>query len=59
MKSVQSAMGPQLMTSLSLADNEILIDVDGTTPTQPVLQHIGMSAWPGNLWFIFMLRFMG
>lgn len=49
MKSVQNAMGPQLMTSLSLAENEILIDVDGTIPTQPVLQHIGMSAWPGRL----------
>ncbi|KZV55109.1 hypothetical protein F511_32365 [Dorcoceras hygrometricum] len=49
MKSVQNAMGPQLMTSLSLTQNEILIDVDGTIPTQPVLQHIGMSAWPGRL----------
>lgn len=48
-KSAQNAGGPQVISSLSLADDEIIIDVDGTVPTQPVLQHIGMSAWPGNL----------
>ncbi|XP_057774019.1 uncharacterized protein LOC130993225 [Salvia miltiorrhiza] len=48
-KSAQNALGPQVIASLSLADDEIIIDVDGTVPTQPVLQHIGMSAWPGRL----------
>lgn len=48
-KSAQNAVGPQVISTLSLADDEIIIDVDGTVPTQPVLQHIGMSAWPGNL----------
>ncbi|XP_042049887.1 uncharacterized protein LOC121795423 isoform X2 [Salvia splendens] len=45
-KSAQNALGPQAIAALSLADDEIIIDVDGTVPTQPVLQHIGMSAWP-------------
>ncbi|XP_057424539.1 uncharacterized protein LOC130718090 isoform X2 [Lotus japonicus] len=35
--------------SLQLAEEEIVLDVDGTIPTQPVLQHIGISAWPGRL----------
>lgn len=48
-KFVQNAVGPQVISNLSLAEDEIIIDVDGTVPTQPVLQHIGMSAWPGNL----------
>ncbi|KAL6550844.1 hypothetical protein OROMI_021332 [Orobanche minor] len=48
-KFVQSAVGPQVVSNLPLADDEFIIDVDGTVPTQPVLQHIGMSAWPGRL----------
>ncbi|KAF5939515.1 hypothetical protein HYC85_023774 [Camellia sinensis] len=28
---------------------KFILDVDGTVPTQPVLQHIGISAWPGRL----------
>ncbi|XP_028793538.1 uncharacterized protein LOC114749213 [Neltuma alba] len=35
--------------NLQLADGEVVVDVDGTNPTQPVLQHIGISAWPGRL----------
>ncbi|KAL7090737.1 hypothetical protein ACP275_12G059600 [Erythranthe tilingii] len=48
-KFVQNAVGPQVISNLSLAEDEIIIDIDGTVPTQPVLQHIGMSAWPGRL----------
>ncbi|KAG4984695.1 hypothetical protein JHK87_029444 [Glycine soja] len=35
--------------NLQLAEGEIVLDVDGTIPTQPVLQHIGITAWPGRL----------
>lgn len=35
--------------NLQLAEDEIVLDVDGTIPTLPVLQHIGISAWPGRL----------
>lgn len=34
--------------NLQLAEGEIILDVDGTIPTQPVLQHIGITAWPGE-----------
>ncbi|KAK3012887.1 hypothetical protein RJ639_009704 [Escallonia herrerae] len=48
-KSVNSAFGPQLISKLHLAEGEIILDIDGTIPTQPVLQHIGLSSWPGRL----------
>ncbi|GFQ03171.1 hypothetical protein PHJA_002460900 [Phtheirospermum japonicum] len=48
-KFVQNAVGPQVVSNLSLAEDEVIVDIDGTVPTQPVLQHIGMSAWPGRL----------
>ncbi|XP_051121517.1 uncharacterized protein LOC127244950 [Andrographis paniculata] len=48
-KFVQNAGGPQASSNLSLAEEEIIVDIDGTVPTQPVLQHVGMSAWPGRL----------
>ncbi|CAL0320661.1 unnamed protein product [Lupinus luteus] len=37
------------VATLQLAEDEIVLDVDGTIPTLPVLQHIGISAWPGRL----------
>ncbi|XP_010315811.2 uncharacterized protein [Solanum lycopersicum] len=48
-KAVQNFSGPQLVSNLSLAEEEIVLEVDGTVPTQPVLEHIGISAWPGRL----------
>lgn len=32
-----------------LIGGEVIIDNDGANPTQPVLQHIGITAWPGKL----------
>ncbi|XP_031269863.1 uncharacterized protein LOC116128295 [Pistacia vera] len=53
-KAAKSALGSsisrlQLAANFQLAEGEIILDVDGSVPTQPVLQHIGMSAWPGRL----------
>uniref|UniRef100_A0A5B7B087 DUF639 domain-containing protein n=2 Tax=Davidia involucrata TaxID=16924 RepID=A0A5B7B087_DAVIN len=48
-KTAKNALGPQSISNLQLAEGEIILDVDGTVPTQPVLQHIGISAWPGRL----------
>ncbi|KAK3004651.1 hypothetical protein RJ639_019405 [Escallonia herrerae] len=49
-KSVNSAFGPQLISKLQLAEGEIILDIDGTIPTQPVLQRIGLSSWPVGLY---------
>ncbi|KAG9148781.1 hypothetical protein Leryth_018092 [Lithospermum erythrorhizon] len=48
-KVMQNGVGSQLTSTLSLAENEIILETDGTVPTQPVLQHVGISAWPGRL----------
>lgn len=37
------------LSSLRLDKGEMIIDIDGTVTTQPVLQHLGISAWPGRL----------
>lgn len=37
------------LSSLRLDKEEMIIDIDGTVTTQPVLQHLGISAWPGRL----------
>lgn len=48
-KSAKNASGSTLFSNLQLVEGEIILDIDGTVPTQPVLQHIGISAWPGRL----------
>ncbi|XP_073112677.1 uncharacterized protein [Elaeis guineensis] len=49
LKSAKSIIWSPLASSLHLSDGEMILDVDGVMPTQPVLQHIGISAWPGRL----------
>lgn len=46
-KAAKNTLGPSL-TNLPLSDVEIIIDIEGAVPTQPVLQHVGISAWPGG-----------
>ncbi|KAL5982985.1 hypothetical protein ACLOJK_017065 [Asimina triloba] len=48
-KAAKSASQQAPTSNLQLAEGEIILDIDGTVPTQPVLQHIGISAWPGRL----------
>ncbi|GMN52667.1 hypothetical protein TIFTF001_021805 [Ficus carica] len=47
-KAAKSALVPT-GGNLQIAEGEIVLDIEGTVPTQPVLQHIGISAWPGRL----------
>ncbi|XP_022992980.1 uncharacterized protein LOC111489145 isoform X1 [Cucurbita maxima] len=47
-KATKNALHPST-GNLHLSEGEIVLEVDGTVPTQPVLQHIGISAWPGRL----------
>lgn len=48
LKSAKNIIRSPLASSLHLSDGEMILDVDGVMPTQPVLQHIGISAWPGR-----------
>ncbi|XP_022763874.1 uncharacterized protein LOC111309188 [Durio zibethinus] len=47
-KAVKNSLGPSL-SNLPLSEVEIILDIEGAVPTQPVLQHVGISAWPGRL----------
>lgn len=47
-KSASKASASPLVSNL-LVEGEIILDVDGTVPTQPVFQHIGISGWPGRV----------
>ncbi|KAF2302342.1 hypothetical protein GH714_034157 [Hevea brasiliensis] len=48
-KIIRAAKNTPGNVNLQLAEGEIILDVDGTVPTQPILQHVGISAWPGRL----------
>lgn len=48
LKAAKNALPLPLTSNLQLSDGEIVLDVDGNIPIQPVLQHIGISAWPGE-----------
>ncbi|CAK9859332.1 unnamed protein product [Sphagnum jensenii] len=48
-KTMKGQVTQALVKSLQLVRNETVIDIDGTATTQPVLQHIGVSTWPGRL----------
>ena len=48
-----------LLSERSLREERIL-EVDGTVTTQPVLEHVGISTWPGESWndlINFVLRY--
>lgn len=38
-----------LQSERSLREEKIL-EMDGTVTTQPVLEHVGISTWPGESW---------
>ncbi|KAG0613383.1 hypothetical protein M758_6G098900 [Ceratodon purpureus] len=48
-KAIKNQVTPALLKALQLGKDETLIDIDGTATTQPVLQHVGVSTWPGRL----------
>ncbi|KAL6633905.1 hypothetical protein ACP70R_026576 [Stipagrostis hirtigluma subsp. patula] len=49
LRSVKGIMQSPLASSFQLDTGECVIAMDGDRPIHPVLQHIGISAWPGRL----------
>ncbi|CAN6273611.1 unnamed protein product, partial [Urochloa humidicola] len=49
LRSVKSIMQSPLASSIHLDAGECILAIDGDKPIHPVLQHIGISAWPGRL----------
>jgi len=44
-------MQSSLASSFHLDAVECILAIDGDKPIHPVLQHIGISAWPGELFY--------
>ena len=38
-----------LLSAVRSSRGEKILEVDGTVTTQPVLEHVGISTWPGRL----------
>ncbi|KAL6518193.1 hypothetical protein OROMI_033894 [Orobanche minor] len=49
MKKLQSQSESSLLSSVRSGRTEKILEVDGTVTTQPVLEHVGISTWPGRL----------
>ncbi|XP_057770551.1 uncharacterized protein LOC130990348 [Salvia miltiorrhiza] len=45
----QSQSESSLLSSIRSGRREKILEVDGTVTTQPVLEHVGTSIWPGRL----------
>ncbi|KAJ9187282.1 hypothetical protein P3X46_002756 [Hevea brasiliensis] len=48
-KKMKSQSESSLLSSVRLSRREKILEVDGTVTTQPVLEHVGISTWPGRL----------
>ncbi|KAK1417663.1 hypothetical protein QVD17_26795 [Tagetes erecta] len=48
-KKLKSHSDSSLLLSQRSGRGERILEVDGTVTTQPVLQHLGISTWPGRL----------
>lgn len=48
-KKMKSNSDSSLLSALRSSRGERILEVDGTVTTQPVLEHVGLSAWPGEL----------
>lgn len=49
LKKLRAQSESSLLSPFRAARGEKIIEVDGTVTTQPVLQHVGISTWPGRL----------
>ncbi|XP_028786985.1 uncharacterized protein LOC114742925 isoform X2 [Neltuma alba] len=48
-RKMRSNSDSSLLSALRSSRGEKILEVDGTVTTQPVLEHVGLSAWPGRL----------
>ncbi|KAL8474823.1 hypothetical protein ACS0TY_031305 [Phlomoides rotata] len=48
-RKLQSQSESSLLSSIRLQRGEKILEMDGTVTTQPVLEHVGISTWPGRL----------
>ncbi|KAL2465163.1 Plant protein of unknown function (DUF639) [Abeliophyllum distichum] len=48
-RKLKSQSESSLLSSLRSGRGEKILEVDGTVTSQPVLEHVGISTWPGRL----------
>ncbi|KAJ8753729.1 hypothetical protein K2173_026405 [Erythroxylum novogranatense] len=48
-KRMKSQSESSLLSAIRSSRKEKILEVDGTVTTQPVLEHVGISTWPGRL----------
>ncbi|WCJ21945.1 hypothetical protein M5689_004055 [Euphorbia peplus] len=48
-KKMKSQSDSSLLSAVRLSRNEKILEVDGSVTSQPVLEHVGVSTWPGRL----------
>ncbi|XP_019457987.1 PREDICTED: uncharacterized protein LOC109358291 isoform X1 [Lupinus angustifolius] len=48
-RKMKSNSESSLLSSIRSSRGEKILEIDGTVTTQPVLEHVGISAWPGRL----------
>ncbi|GMN56737.1 hypothetical protein TIFTF001_025851 [Ficus carica] len=49
MRKMKTQSDSSLLSVVRLSKGEKILEVDGTVTTQPVLEHVGISTWPGRL----------
>ena len=47
-KKMKTQSDSSLLSTVRLSRREKILEVDGTVTTQPVLEHVGISTWPGR-----------
>ncbi|KAL3512243.1 hypothetical protein ACH5RR_024960 [Cinchona calisaya] len=48
-RKLKSQSESSLLSTVRSARGEKIVELDGTVTTQPVLEHVGISTWPGRL----------
>ncbi|KAK7291423.1 hypothetical protein RIF29_06556 [Crotalaria pallida] len=48
-RKMKSNSESSLLSAMRSSRGEKILEIDGTVTTQPVLEHVGISAWPGRL----------
>ncbi|KAM2076621.1 hypothetical protein ACFX1T_039336 [Malus domestica] len=48
-RKMKSQSESSLLSAMRSSKREKILEVDGTVTTQPVLEHVGISTWPGRL----------
>ncbi|CAK7349714.1 unnamed protein product [Dovyalis caffra] len=48
-KKMKTQSDSSLLSTVRLSRREKILELDGTVTTQPVLEHVGISTWPGRL----------